>query len=79
VAQPAGARIRGRVTVDIDVLPGSRFVEVDLRLACAAAGLAWNPPDKDSPPGDYIETVPGQTLVLPLPAGEYEPVFAVAC
>jgi hypothetical protein len=27
----------GRTTVDIDVLPASRFVEADLRRACAAA------------------------------------------
>ncbi|MFY9342449.1 MAG: hypothetical protein WAT39_08160 [Planctomycetota bacterium] len=65
----------GRSTVDIDVLPGSRFVAHDLQQACAAAGLAWNPPDKDFPPGDYLEIVPAQTLVLPTPAGEYEVVF----
>ena len=65
----------GRTTVDIDVLPGSRFVELDLRHACAVAGLAWNPPDKDFPPGDYLELVPAQTLVLPVPTAEYDITF----
>jgi hypothetical protein len=68
----------GRTTVDIDVLPASRFVEADLRRACEATGLAWNPPDKDFPPGDYMEVVPEQTLVLPIPGSggpPYDTVF----
>jgi hypothetical protein len=65
----------GRVTSDIDVLPGSQFIEVDLRDACERAGLAWNPPDKDFPPGDYLEIVPASSLVLPAPAGDYDVVF----
>src|SRR5262245_34652496 len=69
--------LQGRTTVDIDVLPSSRFVEAELRQACAAAGLAFNPPDKDFPPGDYIEIVPEQTLVLPTPTADvpYNTVF----
>jgi hypothetical protein len=31
-----------RVTIDIDVLPASRFIEADLRRACAAADLGFN-------------------------------------
>lgn len=65
----------GRVTADIDVLPDSKFVEGDLRRACEAAGLAWNPADKDFPPGDYLEIVPASSLVLPKAAGEYDIVF----
>jgi hypothetical protein len=60
----------GRVTVDIDVLPTSRFVDADLRRACAAAGLGLNPMDKDHPAGDYLEVVPEQTLVLPVPGAQ---------
>jgi hypothetical protein len=67
----------GRTTVDIDVLPASRFAEADLRRACAAAGLAWNPPDKDFPAGDYLEVVPEQTLVLPVPGPESPPYNTV--
>lgn len=36
-----------RVTIDIDVLPASRFIEADLRRACASAGLGFNPADND--------------------------------
>ncbi len=86
LASPADLSIRGgaallalgfegRTTVHIDVLPASRFVDSELRAACAAAGLGWNPPDKDAPQGDYLETVPAQTLVLPVPAAEYDVVF----
>lgn len=57
-----------RVTIDIDVLPGSRFVDQDLRQACARAGLDFNPPDKDHVQGDYLEVVPEGTLVLPRPS-----------
>jgi len=69
--------LQGRTTVDIDVLPSSSFVEAELRQACAAAGLAFNPPDKDFPPGDYLEIVPEQTLVLPTPTADapYNTVF----
>lgn len=66
-----------RVTVDIDVLPTSRFVDADLHRACDAAGLGWNPADKDFPSGDYLEVVPEETLVLPDPSPErpYNTVF----
>ena len=64
-----------RSTVDIPVLPDSRFVEADLRAACTAAGLGWNPHDKDFPEGDYVEVVPANTLVLPVPNADYDVVF----
>jgi hypothetical protein len=57
-----------RVTIDIDVLPSSSFVEADLRRACEAAGVGFNPPDKDFTERDYLEVVPEETLVLPLPS-----------
>lgn len=57
-----------RVTVDIDVLPMSRFVEADLRRACSRAGLGFNPDDKDVVEGDYLEVVPEETLTLPRPS-----------
>lgn len=57
-----------RVTLDIDVLPASRFVEADLRLACKAAGLGFNPSDKDLTEQDYLEVVPEETLILPRPS-----------
>lgn len=65
----------GRSTVAIDVLPGSRFIEQEMVRACTAAGLGWNPADKDFAQRDYFEVVPAQTLVLPVPAAEYETVF----
>jgi Nucleotidyltransferase of unknown function (DUF6036) len=66
-----------RVTLDIDVLPTSRFVESDLRRACAAANLGFNPADKDLVEHDYLEVVPEETLVLPQPDTErgYNTVF----
>jgi uncharacterized nucleotidyltransferase DUF6036 len=66
-----------RVTIDIDVLPTSRFVESDLRRACAAAGLAFNPSDKDFAEQDYLEVVPEETLILPRPDPDrgYDTVF----
>ena len=67
----------GRTTVDIDVLPGSSFQEADLRKACQAAGLAFNPADKDFPPGDYLEVVPEETLVLPVAAPAEHPYNTV--
>jgi hypothetical protein len=65
-----------RVTVDIDVLPASRFVEADLRRACAAVDLGYNP-DKDFTEQDYLEIVPEETLILPRPDPErgYNTVF----
>jgi hypothetical protein len=57
------------------VLPGSQFIEPDLRRACEAAGLAWNPPNKDFAPGDYLELVPASSLALPTPDGDYDIVF----
>ncbi len=59
-----------RVTIDIDVLPASRFIEADLRRACAAADLGFNPSDKDFVERDYLEVVPEETLVLPRPDPE---------
>jgi hypothetical protein len=56
-----------RVTIDIDVLPASRFVESDLRRACAAVDLGFNPSDKDFAEQDYLEVVPEETLILPRP------------
>jgi len=66
-----------RITIDIDVLPASRFVEADLRRACAAADLGFNPSDKDLAEQDYLEVVPEETLVLPRPAPErsYNTIF----
>jgi hypothetical protein len=56
-----------RVTIDIDVLPSSRFVEADLRHACVAADLGFNPWNKDFAEKDYLEVVPEETLILPRP------------
>jgi len=66
-----------RVTIDLDVLPGSHFVEADLRRACEAASLGFNPEDKDLVERDYLEVVPEETLVLPRSADErpYNTVF----
>ena len=69
--------LEGRATIDVDVLPSSRFVDSDLRRACAGAGLLYNPPDKDFVDTDYIEVVPEETLVLPVPSPSrpYNTVF----
>jgi hypothetical protein len=66
-----------RATLDIDVLPASRFIEADLRHACAAAGLGFNPSDKDFVEQDYLEVVPEETLILPRPNPDrgYNTVF----
>ena len=56
-----------RVTLDIDVLPASRFIEADLRRACAAVDLGFNPSDKDFVEQDYLEVAPEETLILPRP------------
>ncbi len=66
-----------RATLDIDVLPASRFVEADLRRACATADLGFNPMDKAFTEHDYLELVPEETLILPLPAPDrgYNTVF----
>ena len=66
-----------RITVDIDVLPTSRFVEADLRRACDAAGIGFNPLDKDLLEQDYLEVVPEETLLLPHPSPDrvYNTVF----
>lgn len=66
-----------RVTIDIDVLPDSRFVDADLRRACERVGLGFNPPDKDNVERDYVEIVPEGTLVLPRPSPDlpYNTVF----
>jgi hypothetical protein len=66
-----------RATMDIDVLPTSHFVEADLRRACAAADLGFNPTDKDLAERDYLEIVPEETLILPRPDPErgYNTVF----
>jgi hypothetical protein len=62
--------LQQRVTIDIDVLPASRFVESDLRRACVAADLGFNPTDKDFAERDYLEVVPEETLILPRPDPE---------
>ena|ERR1044071_5589556 len=66
-----------RATIDIDVLPASRFVEADLRRACTAAELGFNPSDKDFAEQDYLEIVPEETPTLPHPDPErgYNTVF----
>ena len=66
-----------RATLDIDVLPASRFVEADLRRACAAADLDFNPLNKAFTEHDYLELVPEETLILPVPAPDrsYNTVF----
>lgn len=66
-----------RVTLDIDVLPASRFIEADLRRACAAAELGFNPSNKDFAEQDYLELVPEETLILPRPDPErgYNTIF----
>jgi hypothetical protein len=86
--QPTDLLIRGgaavlahgleqRVTLDIDVLPSSSFVEADLRRACEAADVGFNPPDKDFTERDYLEVVPEETLILPRPSPDrgYNTVF----
>jgi hypothetical protein len=60
--------LSGRVTMDIDVLPSSRFLEAELRNACEKADLGFNPPDKETIERDYLEIVPDETLVLPQPS-----------
>ncbi|MCP4660261.1 MAG: hypothetical protein GY856_33085 [bacterium] len=57
-----------RVTIGVDVLPASRFVEADLRRACGQAGIGFNPSDKDFTEQDYLEVVPEETLMLPQPS-----------
>ena len=66
-----------RVTLDIDVLPTSHFIEADLRRACAAAELGFNPTDKDFAEQDYLEVVPEEALILPRPDPErdYNTIF----
>ncbi|NJL29825.1 MAG: hypothetical protein HC897_19005 [Thermoanaerobaculia bacterium] len=66
-----------RVTIDIDVLPASNFIEADLRRACDAADLGFNPSDKDFAERDYLEVVPEETLLLPRPDPDrgYNTVF----
>lgn len=66
-----------RVTMDIDVLPASRFIEADLRRACVAANIGFNPSDKDFAERDYLEVVPEETLILPRPDPErgYNTIF----
>jgi hypothetical protein len=69
--------LEGRATLDVDVLPSSRFVDSDLRRACTGAGLLYNPPDKDFVEADYVEVVPEESLVLPMPSPSrpYNTVF----
>jgi hypothetical protein len=66
-----------RVTMDIDVLPSSQFIEADLRRACAAADLGFNPSEKDFAEQDYLEVVPEEMLLLPRPDPErsYNTIF----
>ncbi len=69
--------LTGRVTIDIDVLPDSRFIEADLHMACRSIGIGFNPRDKDISEEDYLEVVPEETLVLPIPSKDvpYNTVF----
>lgn len=73
----AAVLAHGLATLDIGVLPASRFVEADLRRACAAAGLSFNPLDKAFTEHDYLELVPEETLILPIPSPDrgYNTVF----
>jgi hypothetical protein len=66
-----------RITLDIDVLPASRFVEADLRRACVAADLGFNPKDDALLEQEYLEVVPEETLILPRPDPErgYNTIF----
>jgi hypothetical protein len=66
-----------RATLDIDVLPASRFVETDLRRACAVADLGFNPLDKDFTEHEYLKIMAEETLILPIPATDrgYNTVF----
>ncbi len=68
----------GRTTMDVDVLPSSSFVDADLRRACRAAGLDFNPPGgKDFSEQEFLEVVPEETLILPVrsPERPYNTVF----
>jgi hypothetical protein len=68
----------GRATLDVDVLPSSRFVDADLHRACDAVGIDFNPPGgKLLAERDFIEMVPEETLVLPVAAPDrrYNTVF----
>ncbi|MFH1177507.1 MAG: DUF6036 family nucleotidyltransferase [Acidobacteriota bacterium] len=70
--------LEGRTTLDVDVLPASRFVDADLRRACLAIGLDFNPVDgKDLAEREFIEVVPEETLILPVasPDRPYNTVF----
>ena len=70
--------LEGRATLDVDVLPSSRFVDADLRRACLAAGLDFNPSGgKDLAEREFLEVVPEETLILPIPSPErpYNTVF----
>jgi hypothetical protein len=70
--------LEGRTTLDVDVLPSSRFVDADLRRACAAADVDFNPTGgKDLAERDFLEVVPEETLVLPIasPDRPYNTVF----
>ena len=70
--------LEGRTTLDVDVLPSSRFVDLDLRRSCAAAGVDFNPTSgKDLTERDFLEVVPEETLVLPIASPErpYNTVF----
>jgi len=70
--------LEGRTTLDVDVLPSSRFVDTDLRRSCAAAGVGFNPTGgKDLAERDFLEVVPEETLVLPIasPDRPYNTVF----
>ncbi len=69
--------LTGRITIDIDVLPNSRFIEADLNRACHSIGIGFNPQNKDIGEQDYLEVVPEETLVLPIPSEDvpYNTVF----
>jgi hypothetical protein len=67
-----------RTTMDVDVLPSSRFADADLRRACIAAGIDLDPPlGKEFAERDFFEIVPEESLVLPKASAErpYNTVF----
>lgn len=66
-----------RTTLDIDVLPFSRFEHGSLRRACQEAGVLFEPLDAEDLEKEYLEIIPTSTLVLPEPDPEsrYDTVF----
>ena len=70
--------LEGRTTLDVEVLPSSQFMDADLRRACLATGLDFNPSEgKDFAEREFIELVPEETLILPAVSADrpYNTVF----